>query len=80
MGFTGEPVVLCSRRGPMDTMNSHRLRFLHSSATSSRLALSRIQIPMAVMDTWWMGLGTFSYWGGLTSFPVSYPNMEMPRS
>ena len=56
-------MVLCSRSGPMEIMNSQRLRSRQATATSSRLALSRIQMPMAVMPTWWMGLGTFSYCG-----------------
>ena len=64
-------MVLCSRRGPMDTMNSHRLRCLQASATSSRLALSRIHSPMAVIPTWWIGCKTREYWAGLTSLPVS---------
>ena len=80
MGLTGEPVVLCRRRGPIEIMNSHRLRSLQASETSSRSALSYIQTPMAVMLTWWIGLGTFSYWGGFTSLPVSEPIMAMPRS
>ena len=52
MGFTGEPVVLCRRSGPMESMNSQRLRSLQACASSSRFALSRIQSPMATMPTW----------------------------
>ena len=64
----------------MDIMNSHRFRCWHASASSSKLALSSIQMPIATMPTWWMGLVTCWYWRGITSLPVSEPIMAMLRS
>ena len=50
-GFTGEPVVFCNRNGLMVTMKVQRLRSRQATASSSKLALSKIQRPRAVMAT-----------------------------
>ena len=51
MGLIGEPVALCSGSGLMIVMNSQRFSSLHFWEGSSRLALSRIQKPIATRPT-----------------------------
>ena len=51
MGLIGELVVLCSGSGLMIVMNSQRFNSLHFWEGSSRLALSRIQRPIAMRPT-----------------------------
>ena len=51
MGLIGELVVLCSGSGLMIVMNSQRFSSLHFWEGSARLALSRIQRPIATRST-----------------------------
>ena len=57
----------------------HRFRSRQACATSSKSALSKIQIPMAVMLTWCIDIAALTYWAGPTSLPVSDPSMAISR-
>ena len=72
-------MVLWRANGPMDMRNSHRFRSRQACATSSKSALSKIQIPMAVMLTWCIDIAALTYWAGPTSLPVSDPSMAISR-